>query len=126
MIQKETILNVTDNSGAQKVLMFGCRGYSKKKTFTVGDIVKVAVKKTIPNAKVKSGEIYFALIVRTKYSIKRKNGQTISFAENAAILLTPQYNMVGTSVFGDVPREILKSHYEGIKKIASCVTGGLL
>jgi large subunit ribosomal protein L14 len=131
MIQKESRLKIIDNSGAKEVLMIGATGYSKRKSFDVGDIIKVTVKDALPQSttsksKVKKGEIYFALIVKSKYPIRRKTGHMISFDENAAILLTPQLVPIGTSIFGDVPREITRSNIDSLKKITSMVTGGVL
>lgn len=130
MIQKESRLKVIDNSGGKEVLVFSIRGRSGRGScagFTVGDIVKVTVKSAIPHSKVKKGEKYFALIARTKYPFKsRSNGQYISFGENAVILLNNQYSMIGTTVFGDVPREITKCNHDGVKKIISVVTGSVL
>lgn len=131
MIQKESRLKVIDNSGAKEVLMIGARGFFKKKSFNVGDVIKVTVKNALPQSKtstskVKKGEIYFALIMKTKYPIKRKTGHMISFDENAVILLTQQMVPVGTAIFGDVPREITKNNIDSLKKITSMVTGGVL
>lgn len=126
MIQKETMLNVVDNSGAKKVLMIGATGFSTRRSFTVGDVIKVTVKEATPHTKVKKGEKYFALIVKTKYPIRRKTGHDIAFESNGVILLTPGLSPIGTSIFGDVPREINRLNIESLKKITSMVTGGVL
>lgn len=104
------------------------------RNITVGDIVKVTIKKAIPfseeagvKVKVKKGEKYNLLVVRTVKPFKcRKTGEYISFGENAGVLLNAGNNMIGTVVFGDVPREIVKSNHDGVKKILSVVTGSVL
>jgi len=126
MIQKETILDVVDNSGAKKVLMIGATGFSRRRSFGVGDVIKITVKAAIPHTKVKKGEKYFALIVKTKYPIKRKTGHSVAFDENAVILLNAGMTPIGTSIFGDIPREINKLNIGALKKITSMVTGGIL
>jgi large subunit ribosomal protein L14 len=143
MIQKESRLKVIDNSGGKEVLVFGIKGRSGRGScsqFTVGDIVKVTIKSAIPHSKVKKGEKCFALIARTKYPFKsRSNGQYFSFNENSAILLKDNYDMIGTIVFGDVPREICKQNFnkkrtnaikakniDNINKILSMVSGSVL
>ena len=136
MLQKESRLKIIDNSGGKIALIFGMKGRTggRLRNITVGDIVKVTIKKAVPfseesNAKikVKKGEKYNLLVVRTVKPFKcRKTGQYISFGENAGVLLNNSYNMIGTTVFGDVPKEIIKSNHEGVKKIFSVVTGSVL
>jgi large subunit ribosomal protein L14 len=136
MLQKESRVKITDNSGGKIGLIFGMKGRTggRLRNITVGDIVKVTIKKAVPfseestsKAKVKKGEKYNMLIVRTVRPFKcRSTGQYISFGENAGVLLNASYNMIGTSLFGDVPREICKSNHEGVKKILSLVTGSVL
>lgn len=127
MLQKETIVNITDNSGGKSGLIIGIQGFFKRKSFEVGDVVKITIKKATPHSKVKKGEIYLALIVRTKYGIRRENGELICFSENSVVLLNASYNPIGTSVFGDIPKEITRKHkQDGIKKILSIVKGSVL
>ena len=136
MLQKESVINITDNSGAKTALIFGMKGRTggRLRNISIGDIVKVTVKKAVPfspeaggKTKVKKGEKYNVVIVRTVKSFKcRKTGEYISFGENAGVLLNAGNNMIGTVVFGDVPREIIKSNHDGIKKILSVVTGSVL
>lgn len=136
MLQKETRLKIIDNSGGKIALIFGMKGRTggRLRNITVGDIVKVTIKKATPfseesgvKAKVKKGEKYNLLVVRTVKPFKcRKTGEYISFGENAGVLLNAGNNMIGTVVFGDVPREIIKSNHDGVKKILSVVTGSVL
>lgn len=136
MLQKESRIKIIDNSGGKIALIFGMKGRTggRLRSISIGDIVKVTIKKAVPfsedstsKVKVKKGEKYNLLIVRTVYPFKsRTSGQYISFGENAGVLLNAQYSMIGTAVFGDVPREICKSNHEGVKKILSVVTGSVL
>jgi large subunit ribosomal protein L14 len=136
MLQKETRIKVADNSGAKIALIFGMKGRTggRLRNIKVGDIVRVTIKKAVPfseennkKPKVRKGEKYLLMVVRTKYPIRRKNGQYIAFGENAGVLLNNNYNMIGTTVFGDVPKEIVSRHsHDGIKKILSVVSGGVL
>ena len=136
MLQKESRLKIIDNSGGKIALIFGMKGRTggRLRNITVGDIVKVTIKKAVAfsedstaKIKVKKGEKYNLLVVRTVKPFKsRKTGQYISFGENAGVLLNNNHNMIGTAVFGDIPKEITKSNHEGVKKILSVVTGSVL
>lgn len=118
MIQSETVMNVADNSGARKVLCIKVLGGSKKRYATVGDIIKITVKVAIPRGRVKKGEIFFAVMVRTKKGIRRPDGALIKFDENACVLLNAQYAPVGTRIFGPVTRELRAGKFMKIVSLA--------
>ena len=100
MIQMQTNLEVADNSGARRVQCIKVLGGSKRMTAGVGDVIVVSVKEAIPRGRVKKGEIHRAVIVRTKKDISRSDGSTIRFDSNAAVLITPQGEPIGTRIFG--------------------------
>ena len=106
MIQTETVLNVADNSGARKVLCIKVLGGSRKRYAQIGDVIKVTVKDAIPRGKVKKGDVYNALVVRTKKGVRRPDGSLIRFDGNAAVLLDNKREPIGTRVFGPVTREL--------------------
>jgi large subunit ribosomal protein L14 len=106
MIQTETVLNIADNSGAKKVLCIKVLGGSKKRYARIGDIIKVTIKDAIPRGKVKKGDVYDALVVRTKHGVRRADGSLIRFDGNAAVLLDNKKEPIGTRVFGPVTREL--------------------
>ena len=87
MIQAETVLSVADNSGARKVLCIKVLGGSRKRYAQIGDVIKVTVKEAIPRGKVKKGDVYNALVVRTKHGVRRPDGSLVRFDGNAAVLL---------------------------------------
>ncbi len=118
MIQSETVMNVADNSGARKVLCIKVLGGSKKRYATVGDIIKITVKVAIPRGRVKKGEIFFAVMVRTKKGIRRPDGALIKFDENACVLLNAQYAPIGTRIFGPVTRELRAGKFMKIVSLA--------
>ncbi|MCQ2086732.1 MAG: 50S ribosomal protein L14 [Bacilli bacterium] len=119
MIQKETNLVVADNSGARSVRAFTLYGGSTRKTSYVGDVIKAAVKDAIPNGKVKKGDVVKCVIVRTKKNIIRADGSTISFDDNAVVIINDDCAPVGTRVFGPVARELREKGVEGFMKIVS-------
>jgi len=117
MIQMETVLQSGDNSGAKKLKCFKVLGGSKKQFAGVGDIIVVSVREALPNSKVKKGSVHKAVVVRTKKEIKRQDGSTIRFDENAAVLIKGTDNEpIGTRIFGPVAREI---RHKGFMRIAS-------
>ena len=87
MIQAETVLSVADNSGARKVLCIKVLGGSRKRYAQIGDVIKVTIKDAIPRGRVKKGDVYNALVVRTKHGVRRPDGSLIRFDGNAAVLL---------------------------------------
>lgn len=106
MIQMQTNLEVADNSGARRVQCIKVLGGSKRKTASVGDTIVVTVKEAIPRGRVKKGDLHRAVIVRTAKEIRRADGSTIRFDSNAAVLVTPQGEPIGTRIFGPVTREL--------------------
>tara|TARA_B100000809_G_scaffold227336_1_gene239633 strand:- start:2104 stop:2472 length:369 start_codon:yes stop_codon:yes gene_type:complete len=118
MIQAETVLSVADNSGARKVLCIKVLGGSRKRYAQIGDVIKVTVKDAIPRGKVKKGEIYNALVVRTKHGVRRPDGSLIRFDGNAAVLLDSKREPIGTRVFGPVTRELRTINYLKIISLA--------
>jgi len=118
VIQQETRLKVADNTGAKEVLCFKVLGGSKRRYATVGDIIVVTVKKALPDGMVKKGQVSRAVIVRTKKEIRRQDGSYIRFDDNAAVLLTPQDEPLGTRIFGPVARELRDSGYMRIVSLA--------
>jgi len=122
MIQKETNLVVADNSGARSVRAFNLYGGSHRKSSSIGDIVLAAVKDAVPNSKVKKGDVVRCVIIRTKKAINRRDGSTISFGDNAVVIITEENAPVGTRVFGPVARELRETGVEGFMKIVSLAT----
>jgi len=118
MIQVETILNVGDNSGAKRVQCIKVLGGSKRRYASVGDTIVVAIKSAIPRGKVKKGEVFKAVVVRTVYAIKRTDGTTIRFDENACVLINEKTDPVGTRVFGPVTRELREKAFTKIISLA--------
>ena len=118
MIQSETNLDVADNSGARRVQCIKVLGGSKRMTAGVGDVIVVSIKEAIPRGRVKKGEIHRAVIVRTKKDISRSDGSTIRFDSNAAVLITPQGEPIGTRIFGPVTRELRARRYMKIISLA--------
>ena len=118
MIQTETNLVVADNSGARSVRAFRLFGGSHRKSSSIGDIILCAVKDATPNGKVKKGDVVRCVIVRTKKAINRPDGSTISFDDNAVVIINEDGSPVGTRVFGPVARE-LREKGEGFMKIVS-------
>ena len=118
MIQMQTNLDVADNSGARRIQCIKVLGGSKRKYASVGDQIVVTVKEAIPRGKVTKGEIHRAVIVRTAKEIKRDDGTSIRFDRNAAVLLSPQGEPIGTRIFGPVTRELRAKNYMKIISLA--------
>ena len=106
MIQMQTILHSADNSGAKRLMCIKELGGSHRRFATIGDVIKVAIKDAIPKGKVKKGEVYNAVIVRTKKGIRRPDGSAIRFDSNAVVLLDGKLEPLGTRIFGPVTREL--------------------
>jgi ribosomal protein L14/ribosomal protein L24 len=104
MIQMETNLDVADNSGARRVQCIKVLGGSKRKYATIGDTIVVSVKEAIPKGRVKKGQVMKAVVVRTAKGVRRPDGSLIRFDRNAAVLINPQGEPVGTRIFGPVTR----------------------
>lgn len=118
MIQAETKLEVADNSGARKVQCIKVLGGSKRKYASVGDVIVVSIKDAIPRGRVKKGDIHRAVVVRTAKDIQRKDGSTIRFDSNAAVLINKQGEPIGTRIFGPVTRELRAKKYMKIVSLA--------
>lgn len=118
MIQTESMINVADNSGARKAVCIKVLGGSKRRYAAVGDIVKVTIKTAIPRGRVKKGEVFFAVIVRTKKGVRRPDGALVKFDENACVLLNNQYAPIGTRIFGPVTRELRTAKFMRIVSLA--------
>ncbi|SVA15374.1 uncharacterized protein METZ01_LOCUS68228 [marine metagenome] len=111
-------MGVADNSGARKVLCIKVLGGSRKRYAQIGDVIKVTVKDAIPRGKVKKGDVYHALVVRTKHGVRRPDGSLIRFDGNAAVLLDNKREPIGTRVFGPVTRELRAINYLKIISLA--------
>ena len=112
------MLKIADNSGAKSALCIRVLGGSKRRYASVGDVVVVTVKDAIPNSPVKKGEVTQAVIVRTVKEVRRRDGTYIRFDDNAAVLLTPQGEPLGTRIFGPVGRELREKRYMKIVSLA--------
>jgi large subunit ribosomal protein L14 len=118
MIQMQTNLEVADNSGARKLQCIKVLGGSKRRTASVGDVIVVTVKEAIPRGRVKKGEIHRAVIVRTAKDVQRPDGSAIRFDRNAAVLIDPQGEPMGTRIFGPVTRELRAKRFMKIISLA--------
>ncbi len=118
MIQMQTVLDAADNSGARRVQCIKVLGGSKRRYAAVGDVIKVSVKDAIPRGKVKKGEVYNAVVVRTRKGVRRKDGSLIRFDGNAAVLLNARLEPIGTRIFGPVTRELRTNQFMKIISLA--------
>ena len=118
MIQTQSYLEVADNSGARRVMCIKVLGGSHRRYARVGDLIKVTVKEAIPRGKVKKGQVMTAVVVRTKKGIRRDDGSTIKFDDNAAVLLNAQNAPIGTRIFGPVTRELRGEKFMKIISLA--------
>ena len=118
MIQMQTQLEVADNSGARRVQCIKVLGGSKRMSAGVGDVIVVSVKEAIPRGRVKKGDIHRAVIVRTAKEIRRRDGTTIRFDSNAAVLINKQHEPIGTRIFGPVTRELRAKQFMKIVSLA--------
>jgi large subunit ribosomal protein L14 len=118
MISVESNLEVADNSGARRVQCIKVLGGSKRKTASVGDVIVVSVKEAIPRGRVKKGDVMKAVVVRVAKDIRRPDGSIIRFDRNAAVLINPQMEPVGTRIFGPVPRELRARNHMKIISLA--------
>ena len=118
MIQMQSILSAADNSGARRLMCIKVLGGSKRRYAGVGDIIKVSVKDAIPRGRVKKGEIYNAVVVRTRKGVRRPDGSLIRFDGNAAVLLNSKLEPIGTRIFGPVTRELRTGNFMKIVSLA--------
>ncbi|MEH6580914.1 MAG: 50S ribosomal protein L14 [Halioglobus sp.] len=118
MIQTQSYLEVADNSGARRVMCIKVLGGSHRRYARVGDLIKVTVKEAIPRGKVKKGQVMTAVVVRTRKGVRRQDGSTIKFDDNAAVLLNAQDAPIGTRIFGPVTRELRGEKFMKIISLA--------
>ena len=118
MIQMQTVLDVADNTGARAVMCIKVMGGSKRRYASIGDIIKVSVKDAAPRGRVKKGELYDAVVVRTAKGVRRSDGSLIRFDRNAAVLLTNKLEPIGTRIFGPVTRELRTEQFMKIVSLA--------
>ncbi len=118
MIQMQTNLSVADNSGARSVMCIKVLGGSHRRYAGIGDVIKVTVKDAIPRGKVKKGDVYNAVVVRTRKGVRRPDGSLIRFDGNAAVLLNNQLQPIGTRIFGPVTRELRGEKFMKIISLA--------
>jgi large subunit ribosomal protein L14 len=118
MIQMQTNLDVADNSGARRVQCIKVLGGSKRKYASIGDTIVVSVKEAIPRGRVKKGQVMKAVVVRTAKGVRRPDGSIIRFDRNAAVLVNPQGEPIGTRIFGPVTRELRAKKHMKIVSLA--------
>jgi large subunit ribosomal protein L14 len=118
MIQMQTQLDVADNSGARRVQCIKVLGGSKRRYARIGDLIKVSIKEAIPRGKVKKGDVYTAVVVRTRKGVRRNDGSLIRFDGNAAVLLNASNQPIGTRIFGPVTRELRSENFMKIISLA--------
>ena len=118
MIQTQSMLDVADNSGARRVMCIKVLGGSHRRYAGIGDIIKVTVKEAIPCGKVKKGQVMTAVVVRTRFGVRRPDGSIIRFDGNAAVLLNNKQEPIGTRIFGPVTRELRNDKFMKIVSLA--------
>ncbi len=118
MIQMQSNLEIADNSGARRVQCIKVLGGSGRRSAGVGDVIVVSVKEAIPRGRVKKGDVYRAVIVRTAKEVRRDDGTAIRFDRNAAVLLNKQNEPIGTRIFGPVTRELRTRNFMKIVSLA--------
>ncbi|MEE9398268.1 MAG: 50S ribosomal protein L14 [Methylococcales bacterium] len=118
MIQMQSSLDVADNSGARRVTCIKVLGGSHRRYAGIGDVIKVSIKEAIPRGRVKKGDVYDAVVVRTRKGVRRSDGSVIRFDGNAAVILNSQLQPVGTRIFGPVTRELRSERFMKIVSLA--------
>ena len=118
MIQMQSMMSVADNSGAKRVQCIKVLGGSKRRYAGIGDIVKITIKEALPNSRVKKGDVYNAVVVRTRKGVRRPDGSLIRFDGNAAVLLSNRLEPIGTRIFGPVTRELRTGNFMKIISLA--------
>ena len=118
MIQTESRLEVADNTGAKEVMCIKVLGGSKRRYAGIGDVIRVTVKVAQPRGRVKKGEIYNAVVVRTAKGVRRQDGSLVKFDGNAAVLLNNKLEPIGTRIFGPVTRELRTEKFMKIVSLA--------
>ena len=118
MIQMESVLDVADNTGARAVTCIKVLGGSKRRYASIGDVIKVSIKDAAPRGRVKKGEVYDAVVVRTAKGVRRGDGSLVRFDSNAVVLLTQKLEPIGTRIFGPVTRELRTERFMKIVSLA--------
>ena len=118
MIQMQTYLAAADNSGARQLMCIKVLGGTRRRYASVGDVIKVSIKDAIPRGRVKKGEVYNAVVVRTRKGVRRPDGSVIRFDGNAAVLLNNKLEPIGTRIFGPVTRELRNENFMKIIALA--------
>src|SRR5271154_5722700 len=118
MIQMQSYLQAADNSGAREMMCIKVLGGSHRRYAHIGDVIKVSIREAIPRGKVKKGEVYDAVVVRTKKGVRRADGSLIRFDGNAAVLLNNKLEPIGTRIFGPVTRELRSERFMKIVSLA--------
>jgi len=118
MIQMQTMLDVADNSGARRVMCIKVLGGSKRRYAGIGDVIRVSVKEASPRGRVRKGEVYKAVVVRSASGVRRQDGSKIRFDSNAVVLLNAQLQPVGTRIFGPVTRELRAGNFMRLVSLA--------
>lgn len=118
MIQMQTVLDVADNSGAKKVFCVKVLGGSRRRYASLGDVIVVSIREALPASKVKKGDVHRAVVVRTRKEVRRTDGSYIRFDTNAAVLINPQGEPIGTRIFGPVARELRGKNFMKIISLA--------
>jgi large subunit ribosomal protein L14 len=118
MIQMQSVLDVADNTGARSVMCIKVLGGSKRRYAHIGDVIKVSIKEAAPRGRVKKGEVYSAVVVRTRQGVRRNDGARIRFDSNAAVLLNAKLEPIGTRIFGPVTRELRNERFMKIVSLA--------
>jgi large subunit ribosomal protein L14 len=118
MIQMQSILDVADNTGARSVMCIKVLGGSHRRYASVGDIIKVSIKDAAPRGRVKKGDVYNAVVVRTAKGVRRPDGSLVRFDGNAAVLLNNKLEPLGTRIFGPVTRELRTEKFMKIVSLA--------
>lgn len=118
MIQMQTVLDVADNTGARSVMCIKVLGGSKRRYASVGDVIKVSIRDAAPRGRVKKGDVYSAVVVRTAKGVRRPDGSLVKFDNNAAVLLNNKLEPIGTRIFGPVTRELRGERFMKIVSLA--------
>ena len=118
MIQMQSRLEVADNTGARSVMCIKVLGGSRRRYASIGDIIKVSIKDAAPRGRVKKGEVYDAVVVRTAKGVRRSDGSLVKFDSNAAVLLNAKLEPIGTRIFGPVTRELRAAGHTKIISLA--------
>ena len=118
MLRMRSVLNIADNTGVKRAAMIGVIGHHGKLWAEVGDIITANVREAIPDAMIKKGEVVRAVVVRTRFPIRRTDGSTLRFDSNAVVIIDDKKNPRGTRIFGPVARELRERHFTKIVSLA--------